>query len=140
MAVLTGTAGGCRPTFPQIYIDGEFFGGCDITVGTAPPQATLPLCWDCHSAAHGQIRPVLYSAARSCCINMRTAAGSAKKTGAAATCKHAWLAGPLRSGLPGRQPEGDAGARALQLSARNKAQRMNEEAPPSSPAPSLCSA
>lgn len=22
-----------RPTFPQVYIDGEFFGGCDITVG-----------------------------------------------------------------------------------------------------------
>lgn len=22
------------PTFPQLYIDGEFFGGCDITVGT----------------------------------------------------------------------------------------------------------
>uniref|UniRef100_A0ACD5XEU9 Uncharacterized protein n=1 Tax=Avena sativa TaxID=4498 RepID=A0ACD5XEU9_AVESA len=21
------------PTFPQLYIDGEFFGGCDITVG-----------------------------------------------------------------------------------------------------------
>lgn len=20
------------PTFPQVYIDGEFFGGCDITV------------------------------------------------------------------------------------------------------------
>lgn len=23
------------PTFPQLYIDGEFFGGCDITVGSA---------------------------------------------------------------------------------------------------------
>ncbi|XP_059285052.1 monothiol glutaredoxin-S7, chloroplastic [Lycium ferocissimum] len=22
----------CWPTFPQLYIDGEFFGGCDITV------------------------------------------------------------------------------------------------------------
>jgi monothiol glutaredoxin len=21
------------PTFPQLYIDGEFFGGCDITLG-----------------------------------------------------------------------------------------------------------
>lgn len=21
------------PTFPQLYIDGEFFGGCDITIG-----------------------------------------------------------------------------------------------------------
>ena len=21
------------PTFPQLYIDGEFFGGCDITMG-----------------------------------------------------------------------------------------------------------
>ena len=21
------------PTFPQVYIDGEFFGGCDITLG-----------------------------------------------------------------------------------------------------------
>lgn len=21
------------PTFPQIYIDGEFFGGCDIMIG-----------------------------------------------------------------------------------------------------------
>ncbi|OVA03070.1 Glutaredoxin [Macleaya cordata] len=24
------------PTFPQLYIDGEFFGGCDITVGKLP--------------------------------------------------------------------------------------------------------
>ncbi|ERN06436.1 hypothetical protein AMTR_s00016p00257320 [Amborella trichopoda] len=24
------------PTFPQLYIDGEFFGGCDITVGKMP--------------------------------------------------------------------------------------------------------
>ncbi|RCV39915.1 hypothetical protein SETIT_9G009100v2 [Setaria italica] len=24
------------PTFPQLYIDGEFFGGCDITVGGQP--------------------------------------------------------------------------------------------------------
>ncbi|BBH06812.1 CAX interacting protein 1 [Prunus dulcis] len=22
------------PTFPQLYVEGEFFGGCDITVGT----------------------------------------------------------------------------------------------------------
>lgn len=21
------------PTYPQLYIDGEFFGGCDITIG-----------------------------------------------------------------------------------------------------------
>jgi monothiol glutaredoxin len=27
------------PTFPQLYIDGEFFGGCDITVGTHLPPS-----------------------------------------------------------------------------------------------------
>lgn len=31
---LTSWGDPCRPTFPQVYIDGEFFGGCDITVGT----------------------------------------------------------------------------------------------------------
>lgn len=32
------------PTFPQLYIDGEFFGGCDITVGTthSRPHFHLP--------------------------------------------------------------------------------------------------
>lgn len=29
------------PTFPQLYIDGEFFGGCDITVGIAPCPCVL---------------------------------------------------------------------------------------------------
>ena len=25
------------PTFPQVYIDGEFYGGCDILIGEAGP-------------------------------------------------------------------------------------------------------
>ncbi|KAK8324987.1 hypothetical protein V6Z12_A11G020900 [Gossypium hirsutum] len=29
------------PTFPQLYIEGEFFGGCDITVGTLLVNFTL---------------------------------------------------------------------------------------------------
>jgi len=32
------------PTFPQLYVDGEFFGGCDITVGESSSLATA-LCW-----------------------------------------------------------------------------------------------
>lgn len=29
------------PTFPQLYIDGEFFGGCDITHGTQLKHSCL---------------------------------------------------------------------------------------------------
>lgn len=29
------------PTFPQLYIDGEFFGGCDITLGNILIQASF---------------------------------------------------------------------------------------------------
>ena len=29
------------PTFPQVYIDGEFYGGCDILIGAAWPQHQL---------------------------------------------------------------------------------------------------
>lgn len=25
------------PTFPQVYVDGEFYGGCDIMIGTSYP-------------------------------------------------------------------------------------------------------
>lgn len=28
------------PTFPQLYIEGEFFGGCDITIGKLLEQLT----------------------------------------------------------------------------------------------------
>jgi monothiol glutaredoxin len=31
------------PTFPQLYIDGEFFGGCDITVGMYAFLASLKI-------------------------------------------------------------------------------------------------
>jgi len=39
------------PTFPQLYIDGEFFGGCDITIGQSRP-------WGRHTPSTiGQSRP-----------------------------------------------------------------------------------
>ena len=31
------------PTFPQVYVDGEFYGGCDICIG-ALPCASSSLC------------------------------------------------------------------------------------------------
>jgi Glutaredoxin len=31
------------PTFPQVYIGGEFFGGCDILLGAAPSLCLLIL-------------------------------------------------------------------------------------------------
>lgn len=33
------------PTFPQLYIDGEFFGGCDITVGKFSFILRFQSCW-----------------------------------------------------------------------------------------------
>lgn len=35
------------PTFPQVYIDGEFFGGCDIMIGKSlsSPYLTLISCF-----------------------------------------------------------------------------------------------
>lgn len=35
------------PTFPQLYIDGEFFGGCDITVGKHKIFPFAKLCQRC---------------------------------------------------------------------------------------------
>lgn len=32
------------PTFPQLYIDGEFFGGCDITIGNSSQVVFIPCC------------------------------------------------------------------------------------------------
>lgn len=30
------------PTFPQVYIDGEFYGGCDIMIGRVSASICLP--------------------------------------------------------------------------------------------------
>jgi monothiol glutaredoxin len=30
------------PTFPQVYVDGEFYGGCDICIGAPHPRPTHP--------------------------------------------------------------------------------------------------
>ena len=31
------------PTFPQVYINGEFYGGCDIMIGATFSAVVLPL-------------------------------------------------------------------------------------------------
>jgi glutaredoxin-related protein len=31
------------PTFPQVYIGGEFYGGCDILIGTQNPSSAPTL-------------------------------------------------------------------------------------------------
>ena len=36
------------PTFPQVYINGEFYGGCDIMIGMQPHP---PLCPRCSASA-----------------------------------------------------------------------------------------
>ena len=33
------------PTFPQVYIDGEFYGGCDIMIGETPHAHSLRQHW-----------------------------------------------------------------------------------------------
>ena len=32
------------PTFPQVYINGEFYGGCDIMIGAGSTGSVARLC------------------------------------------------------------------------------------------------
>ena len=54
------------PTFPQVYIDGEFFGGCDILIGaqrscslSLSSEAGLTASWCAESFQSGELQETL---------------------------------------------------------------------------------
>lgn len=84
----------CRPTFPQVYIDGEFYGGCDITVGE---RLTTLICeqrnFHCQSRA---LTPISCSCS---CVPGRHPRGVSRE----GSCKLSVVAGSSRLLPSGRR-------------------------------------